>query len=97
MDDIRESPALDVLALLLKKGAAIRYHDPHVPQLRLPEGQLLHSQALDAQELAAADCVVVITDHSAIDWQLVADHSALVVDTRHVVVQLQGTARVLSL
>ena len=97
VDDTRESPALDVLALLLEKGADIRYHDPHVPQLRLPEGQLLRSQALDAGELAAADCVVVITDHSAIDWQLVVNHSALVVDTRHVVVGLQGTARVLSL
>ena len=97
VDDTRESPALDVLALLLEKGADIRYHDPHVPQLRLPEGQLLRSQALDAGELAAADCVVVITDHNAIDWQLVVDHSALVVDTRHVVVSLQGRARVLSL
>ena len=97
VDDTRESPALDVLALLLEKGADIRYHDPHVPQLRLPEGQLLRSQALEAEELAAADCVVVITDHSVIDWQLVADHSELVVDTRHVVVSLQGRARVLSL
>jgi len=86
-----------VLALLLAKGAAVRYHDPHVPQLPMPEGQQLCSQTLDAAELAAADCVVVITDHSAIDWQLVVDHSALVVDTRHVVMRLQGAARVLSL
>jgi len=87
----------EVLALLMEKGAAVRYHDPQVPQLRLPDGQCLHSQNLDAAELAAADCVVVITDHSAIDWQQVADHSALVVDTRHVVVPLPGAARVLSL
>ncbi|MCY4023432.1 MAG: nucleotide sugar dehydrogenase [Anaerolineaceae bacterium] len=97
VDDVRESPALDVLALLMEKGAAVRYHDPQVPQLRLPDGQCLYSQPLDAAELAAADCVVVITDHSAIDWQQVADHSALVVDTRHVVVPLPGAARVLSL
>ena len=97
VDDVRESPALDILALLLEKGAAVRYHDPHVPRLQLPEGRLLDSQALDAAELAAADCVVVITDHSSIDWQQVADHSALVVDTRHVVVNLSGAARVLSL
>ena len=97
VDDIRESPALDILALLLDKGAAVRYHDPHVPRLKLPEGQLLDSQTLDAAELAATDCVVVITDHSSIDWQMVVDHSVLVVDTRHVVVNLPGTARVLSL
>lgn len=97
VDDVRESPALDILALLLEKGAVVRYHDPHVPRLQLPEGRSLDSQALDAAELAAADCVVVITDHSNIDWQQVADHSALVVDTRHVVVNLSGAARVLSL
>ena len=97
VDDVRESPALDILALLLEKGADVRYHDPQVPNLRLPDGRQLRSQTLDRAELAAADCVVVITDHSDVDWQQVADHSALVVDTRHVVVPLHGSARVLSL
>ena len=97
VDDVRESPAQDVLSLLLEKGASVRYHDPHVPELKLPRGEHLCSQALDAKELAAADCVVIITDHSRIDWQLVATQSTLVVDTRHVVVPLNGAARVLSL
>jgi UDP-N-acetyl-D-glucosamine dehydrogenase len=97
VDDTRESPALDVLSLLAEKGADIAYHDPFVPQLYLPEGALLTSEPLTTAFLNEADCVVVITDHQIIDWQLVIDQSRLVVDTRHVTSKLSGPARVISL
>jgi UDP-N-acetyl-D-mannosaminuronate dehydrogenase len=81
--DVRESPALDVIRLLERRGAEVSYHDPHVPRLR-EDGVDLASVPLTAATLAAADCVVIVTDHSNVDYALVARHAPLVVDTRHV-------------
>jgi len=83
IDDIRESPAIDIIRLLEKRGATVTYHDPHVALLR-EDGMEFASVALTPETLAAADCVVVVTDHSAVDYDMVARHAALVVDTRHV-------------
>jgi len=83
IDDIRESPALDIIALLHEKGADIRYHDPYVPQFSYDGLRLTSESDLDAA-LAAADCVVVATNHSTYDWASVARRAALLVDTRHV-------------
>jgi UDP-N-acetyl-D-glucosamine dehydrogenase len=82
IDDIRESPALDVIRLLERRGAAVTYHDPHVPQVR-EDGVELRSVALTPAALRAADCVVVVTDHSGVDYAQVAREARLVVDTRH--------------
>jgi UDP-N-acetyl-D-glucosamine dehydrogenase len=82
IDDMRESPALDVMRLLEQRGAEVAYHDPHVPSFR-EEGQEHHGVALTPDELRRADAVVIVTDHRAIDFQLVVDHAALVVDTRN--------------
>ncbi len=82
IDDLRESPALDVIRLLQERGAGVVYHDPFVPDLS-HEGVLLRSVDLTADLLRAVDCVVVVTDHSSIDWQLIADEAALVMDTRN--------------
>ncbi len=81
--DVRESPALDVIRLLERRGAEVSYHDPHVARLR-EDGVELASVPLTAATLAAADCVVIVTDHSNVDYALVARHAPLVVDTRHV-------------
>jgi UDP-N-acetyl-D-glucosamine dehydrogenase len=84
--DLRESPALKVMELLHHKGAVLAYHDPHVPRLEIEvDGRLLQmeSSPLTSETLRETDCVVVLTDHSAIDWQLVADHARVVVDTRN--------------
>jgi UDP-N-acetyl-D-glucosamine dehydrogenase len=108
VDDVRESPALDVISLLKNKGANVVYHDPHVPSLRIggheedghsvTEGsEVLHSAAYSAGLLADADCVVVITDHTSYDWAHVVEHSRVIVDTRHVTQQHAGRARVVSL
>ena len=96
VDDVRESPALDVMGLLEEKGAEVVYHDPYVPTLRVTE-ETLKSQPLDADLLENADCVVIVTDHKVIDWQFVVDHAGLIVDSRHVVVNKPGRARVISL
>ena len=82
IDDVRESPALDIIRLLLRQGANVSYHDPFVPQLH-EDGIDLSSVALDERALQEADCVVIATDHSNIDYSKVASKARRVVDTRN--------------
>ncbi|MBX3173064.1 MAG: nucleotide sugar dehydrogenase [Gemmatimonadaceae bacterium] len=97
IDDMRESPALDVMRLLEQRGATVVYHDPHVPTFR-EDGHEMSSVPLTAKELEAADAVVLITDHKSVDYQLVADHTRIVVDTRHAMAATRGAkARVIQL
>lgn len=84
IDDIRESPALDIIHLLEQRGAVVSFHDPHIASYRDEEGHVRHGVPLDAAALAEAECVIIITDHAAIDWSLVKSAAALVVDTRNV-------------
>lgn len=84
VDDVRESPALDIISLLRQRGADVCFHDPHVPAIRLENDVLLESQSYSADLLINAHCVVIVADHSAFDWDEVARHSAVIVDTRHV-------------
>ena len=81
IDDMRESPALDVILLLRKRGAKVTYSDPYVPNLRL-DGLTLASEDL-IPSASAADCVVIITDHSNFDYPQLLAASNLVVDTRN--------------
>ena len=87
VDDPRESPGFELLDLLLKKGAVVQYNDPHIPVLpkmrHWPHLQPLHSLPLTADTLAAQDCVLIVTDHSAYDYPWIVEHSRLVVDTRN--------------
>ena len=87
VNDMRESPALKVISLLLERGANVRYHDPHVPALEPGHGLdvAMASVPLDDAELAGADVVAVVTAHSGIDWAHVADVADLVVDFRNAV------------
>lgn len=80
--DLRESPALDIIHLLEEKGAQVAYHDPFVPSFSHNGRATACVGDLDAA-LAQADCVVVVTDHSAYDWDAVRHGAALVVDTRN--------------
>ncbi|MEW6323757.1 MAG: nucleotide sugar dehydrogenase [Nitrospirota bacterium] len=85
VEDLRESPALDIIRLLRQRGASVAYADPYNPTLRLGEhgdGELLQSVSLPGA-LAGRDCAVIVTDHRAIDYQQVVDRSALVIDTRN--------------
>lgn len=92
VDDPRESPSFELMDLLLAGGAEITYNDPHIPQLPrmrhydVPE---LKSQTLTAEYLAAQDCVLIATDHSAYDYDFIVRHAALVVDTRNACADVQ--------
>lgn len=81
--DVRESPAIDVIRLLKGQGADVAYHDSHVACLR-EDGATLESVPLTDDTLRAADCVVIVTDHSDVDYALVAKAARQIVDTRHV-------------
>jgi UDP-N-acetyl-D-glucosamine dehydrogenase len=84
VDDCRESPGLVLLELLRRKGAEVSYNDPHVPSLAgVHHGHDLASVPLTAEHLAEQDCVVIVTDHSAYDWDWIVANAALVVDTRN--------------
>jgi UDP-N-acetyl-D-glucosamine dehydrogenase len=82
VDDMRESPALDVISLLEERGADVVYHDPYVPSFR-EDGHEHTSVPFTDAELARADAVVIVTDHSSVDYQRVVDLAAVVVDTRN--------------
>lgn len=82
VNDIRESPALEVLVKLIEKGALVSYADPHVPAVDLA-GQTFTSLSISAEVLHEADCVVVLTDHSSFDYSMIAMKSPLVVDCRN--------------
>lgn len=82
IDDVRESPALDVIQILGRMGATVTYHDPFVPSVVINE-KTVESVPLDEKTLRAADCVVVTTAHSGIDYGWVLDRSAAMVDTRN--------------
>jgi len=83
IDDLRESPALDIIRLLHQQGADLRYHDPYIPSLD-EDGRHLESVPLTAEELEASDCVVIVTDHSSLDYDLIRAHARALVDTRNV-------------
>ena len=86
IDDLRESPALDILGLLMQKGAEVTYHDPHAPIIRedphydLPE---MHSVPDVMAAVRSADCVVIVTNHSSYDYAAILEQARLIVDTRN--------------
>lgn len=97
IDDVRESPALDVIRLLEERGAHVEFHDPFVHEFR-EEGHTRKGVELSDEMLRWADAVVVITDHKQLDYQRVVDHAALLVDTRNVTASLRpGRARIVPL
>ncbi len=91
VDDLRESPALLIMEELRKKGAEIAYHDPHVPQLPAAGGedQGLCSVPLSAEDLGDYHCVVIVTDHDDVDYDLIGHRAQLIVDSRGVYIRPQ--------
>lgn len=83
VDDTRHSPALKVMELLHADGARkLMYHDPFVPRVQV-EGMVLHSQTLTPSLLKSADCVLITTDHSSYDYQMIVSNAKRVIDTRN--------------
>ena len=82
IEDLRESPALDIIRLIEQQGAAVSYHDPYVAQFT-EDGHARRSVPLTAESLAAHDAVIIVTDHSGVDYGLVRRHARVVVDTRN--------------
>ena len=97
IDDVRESPALDVIRLLEERGAKVEFHDPFVHEFR-EEGHVRKGVELTDEMLRWADAVVIVTDHQAVDYQMVMDHASLIVDSRNVTAGTRaGRARVVGL
>jgi UDP-N-acetyl-D-glucosamine dehydrogenase len=88
IDDVRESPALDIMHLLLKRGARVTYSDPYVPAIRV-DGEQLRSEALEPMA-AAADCVVIVTNHGAFDYAALVKCARLIVDTRNALKRVES-------
>jgi len=90
--DLRESPALEIIARLRKSGANVSFHDPYVESLRLEaeNNTVLTGVPLDDQRLGDADIVVVVTNHSSYAWEVVARHASLILDTRNALDGVEG-------
>lgn len=92
IDDVRESPSIELIEHLAKLGALVDYNDPHVPKTHKMRHHDLHMESvpLTKESLAEYDCVLIATHHAAYDWQMVADHSKLIVDTRNALKNVTG-------
>jgi UDP-N-acetyl-D-glucosamine dehydrogenase len=82
IDDLRESPSLDVIRLLQSKGADVSYHDPYIPCLRHDDWELASVKDL-MEAVRDADCVAIITNHKAYDYPAILEAAKLIVDTRN--------------
>lgn len=88
IDDVRESPALDVIHLLSKRGAKVTYSDPYVPSIQVE--QTTYTADGNPDLIAQADCVVIITDHKSIDYAALVENAQLIVDTRNALKNIQS-------
>ncbi len=89
VNDIRESPALEIIELLARRGGQIAYADPFIPQLAL-DGHKLSAVEPTGDTVAAADCVLILTNHSRFDYGDIAERASLVVDTRNAMKKFRG-------
>jgi UDP-N-acetyl-D-glucosamine dehydrogenase len=96
VDDVRESPSVTLIELLQERGALVDYHDPHIPVAKpMREHNLTHMKSvpLTKTQLKRYDCVLIATDHSTVDYDLVCRHAALVVDTRNATARKKRPAK----
>lgn len=89
VNDLRESPALDVIRLLTEKGGNIMYYDPYIPSLRYADKVIL-SEKLNKENLRNSDLVVILTDHTNIDYQFIIDNSKIIYDTKNITSKYNG-------
>lgn len=89
IEDTRESPSFEVIRLMLDKGANILYHDPYVSTIILGGVDTYYSETLTSSVIESADCVVILTDHSIIDYNMVVKYAKVIVDTRNATRSIQ--------
>jgi len=96
VDDVRESPSLELIELLVAKGAKVDYNDPHVPQThKMREHDLkMKSAPLTAATLRKYDAVLISTDHSAYDYRFIVKHAKLIVDTRNATAKIRAARKI---
>ncbi len=94
--DLRESPALEIIDMLIKKGALVSYYDPYLPYLKI-DGINLKSLPFNKNSFKDSDCVIIVTDHSNVDYKFIADNSKLVVDTRNVLKAIKNKSNIVRL
>lgn len=92
IDDVRESPALKIMELLRREGANLSYHDPYIPVIEPHGGSTVRMESvpLTPEQLEAVDCVLILTEHSRVDYELTASHARLIVDTRNATKNITG-------
>ncbi|NMD70478.1 nucleotide sugar dehydrogenase [Bacillus sp. DNRA2] len=82
--DLRESPAMVIFKKLVESSIDVQYHDPFIPTVNIND-KIYHSMPLTTQTIKSANIIVVLTDHTSIDWQFVSDHAQNIIDTRGVI------------
>jgi UDP-N-acetyl-D-glucosamine dehydrogenase len=92
VDDVRESPSFELIEKLTHLGAEVQYNDPHVAATHRMRQHDLRMKSVDvnAQSLRTFDCVIIATHHAAYDWQFIADHATLIIDTRGAMRKVTG-------
>jgi len=96
ISDIRESPAFAIINSLIEKKAKIQYHDPLVPSLTI-DRLSLNSIDLTKESISSSDCIVIVTDHTVLDYKLIAENANLVLDTRNVLNAFKGNTKIIKL
>ena len=91
--DLRESPALEIIDILIKKGALISYYDPYLPYLNI-DGINLKGLPFNKRSFKDSDCVVIVTDHSNVDYEFITKNSKLVIDTRNVLKDVSNKSNI---
>ena len=94
--DLRESPALEIIDILIKKGALVSYHDPHLPYLKIG-GINLKGMKFNKKVFRDSDCVVIVTDHTDVDYKFIAENSKLIVDTRNILKGIKKRSNIVRL
>ena len=96
ISDMRESPALTIINSLIEKEAKVQYHDPLVSSFEI-DGLSLNSIDLTKESVSSSDCIVIVTDHTVLDYKLIAENANLVIDTRNALNAFKGSAKIIKL
>jgi len=96
INDMRESPALPIINMLIEKEAKLQYHDPLVPSFKI-DGLKLDSIDLTKENISSSDCVVIVTDHTTLDYKLIVDNAKLILDARNVLKDFKKNKNIITL